>query len=254
MAIHLIKQRVQTMTGKQLKSVFALTALVAMAAPARAASLIDLYDWGFNLDGTTYLAPGSYSPPDLDQLPSTIDVRFFDFSDGQGTGGGLGTVTFTFDTTGPHYVAAFFDHEIDETVNSFTNESGAADGSLGTGQSWQISDPVAPNDNIIDNLIAGTLNNSSTTFGPNDIAMALGWSFTLAQDETATVSFVIDSTLPPAGFYLSQTDPDSDVTLYFRSILAVRQGPSIPEPATGLLLSMGLAGLLAGRRYLCWTP
>lgn len=237
------------MTGKQLKLVFALTALVAVAAPARAASLIDLYDWGFNLDGVTYLAPGTYSPPDPGQLPSTIDVSAFDFSNGQGDGGGQGTITFTLATTGSHYVAAFFDPEIDETVISFANESGAAHGSLGTDQSWQIDDPF--NGDIIDNLIAGTLNNSSTPFGPNDIAMALGWAFKLAPDETAKVSFIIDDKLPTSSFYLSQTDPDSNVTLYFRSVLDIRgQGPSIPEPATALLLSMGLAGLLAGRRHL----
>lgn len=236
------------MSSKQLRLGFTLAALVAVAAPARAAPLIDLYDWGFNLDGTTYLAPDAYSRPDPGQLPSNINVSAFDFSDGQGDGGGLGTVTFTLTTTGSHYVSAFFDHEIDEPDNGYTNENGAAHGSPGTDQSWQIDDPW--NSNIIDNLKAGTLNNSSTPFGPNDVAMALGWSFTLAQDETATVSFIIDDMGPPSGFYLSQTDPDSKVTLYFRSVLAVRQGPSIPEPPTALLLSLGLAGLLASRRYL----
>jgi hypothetical protein len=51
MAIHLIRRRFHTMTGKPLKLFFTLAAISALAVPAQAASLIDLYDWGFNFLG-----------------------------------------------------------------------------------------------------------------------------------------------------------------------------------------------------------
>ncbi|RMF83745.1 MAG: PEP-CTERM sorting domain-containing protein, partial [Nitrospinota bacterium] len=103
---------------------------------------------------------------------------------------------------------------------------------------------------IFDNFLNGSLDdqtffdaidNQSLT-PPDDVSMALGWSFTLADGEFAIINFVV-STTSPGGFYLSQTDPDSNFTLYFSSHLQV-----VPEPGTLVLLGSGLVGLVWERR------
>lgn len=258
------------MLDKELKLAFALIALAAAAAPASAAPLVSLVEWDFNIDGTVYRPPGlaTYTPPAPGELPPTIDVSTFQFSTSPTSGGGLGAIIITLNTVGSHSVDIFLDHEIDETINSYTNEVGATSGSPATGQSWEIDEPgygssqigtggTPYTGDIFDNFTSSALDNKSfydandnqSLNSPDDVSMALGWDFTLAVNEIATLRFIVSEAAPGSGFYLSQSDPDSNITLYFYSTLNIQgPGPDIPEPATSLLLSIGLAGL-AGRRY-----
>jgi hypothetical protein len=77
--------------------------------------------------------------------------------------------------------------------------------------------------------------------------MALAWSFVLASGEEAFITYVLSET-EPSGFYLSQTDPDSDATVYFTSSLTIREAQELPEPAAILLLGAGLVALGFARR------
>ena len=89
------------------------------------AATIDLIDYGINLDGA------STFPTMGDALLGTVDVSSFDQN------AGLGTLRVFVSGAGNHFVGAFFDHEIDETINTFFNESGHTVGVPETGQSWE---------------------------------------------------------------------------------------------------------------------
>jgi hypothetical protein len=90
----------------------------------------------------------------------------------------------------------------------------------------------------------------------DDVSMALGWDFTLLVDEFAEATFHLTDSLPTSfsGFYLTQTDPDSQATLYFYSTLNIQQCPtggcggSVPEPSMLGLLGIAMAGMLLARR------
>ncbi len=231
--------------------VLTLLFVVFGVSGASAVTVVDLFDWGFNIDGTTYLSPVKYSPPGSGQLPVSINVSGFTFSNGIGSGGGVGTITIDVAGAGAHSVIGFFDHEIDEADNTYFNEYGAA-GSPDAGQSWEIDEPGDVFGNIYEHVLAGSLDNTNSVPStvPDDVSMAMGWNFTLAAGESGQIRLVLTDTAPDSGFYLSQTDPDSKKSIYFRSSLGVQGGGNvIPEPGTMLLLGSGVVGLFGlGRK------
>ena len=120
---------------------------------------------------------------------------------------------------------------------------------------------------IYDNVVlAGSLDNTNAVpeSAPDDVSMAMGWDFTLAANETATISLLLGYDPPTAtDFYLSQTDPETGVgtqdfsplySIYFSSDLVITGGGGpgpgnpVPEPATLLLMGIGLLGLLGVQR------
>ena len=209
-----------------------LLALGAWTAPGQAAPVIELSEFAFNIDGT--VTSGS--------APGGVNLAGFN------TTTGLGNVTVTIAGAGAHYVALFVDHDINAGTNTFFNEYGSVTGAPAAGLSWEIDEPGYVFGNIYTNFQAGTLDN--TIFGGvsdkiDDVSMALGWNFILADGETAAITFTL-GTAAPGGFSLAQIDLDSPAAIYFTTGLEIRGGEvPVPEPATTLLLMGSGLGWLA---------
>jgi hypothetical protein len=205
--------------------------LVCLAPSTASAAEISLFDWALNIDGNV-----EWAPP----IPAGFDG-----------GTGIGTWTITLGpNAGDHNVIAFFDHEIVEEANSFFNEYGSANGTLATGQSWEIDEPGYIFGDIDDNFIAGALDNTNGVPADlkDDVSMAMGWDFMLGANEIAKIQFHLVESIPAADFYLEHVDPDSLASIYFWSELEIQEGGVIPEPSTIILVFSGL-GIAAAARF-----
>ena len=171
-----------------------ILAVIALVLPARAGYAVTLFDWSLNLNDMLISAPDFYSGPDAGQLPSFVDDSVFDW----GTGLGAITIAYNPGAAGDYFIGSFFDHEIDNAVNTYFNEYGSVAGTPAAGQSWEIDEPGWGYGDILTNFQASSLDNSNAIDGSfvDDTSMAMGWNFSLGAGETALIHVYLSDQLP----------------------------------------------------------
>ena len=190
-----------------------------------------LFEYAFNVDGTV----------SNNSSPGNVNSSLFS------TVTGLGTISATFSSPGAHYFGIFLDHEIDEPINTFFNELGSDHGVLASGQSWEIGDPLLGT--IYADFAASALTSSNSLGGPDDVSMALAWSFSLLADEVATFSVQLSESAPSSGFYLQHFDPASNSSVFFSGSYSVANiNSTVPEPATWMIAVVGFGGAIFLKR------
>ncbi|MCL7489061.1 MAG: hypothetical protein M8357_12915 [Desulfobulbaceae bacterium] len=215
---------------------------------------IDLWDWGINIDGTTYCLEGpcdydffaAGSLNSLADLPSSIDYSNFDLSDYGSPNTGLGVLAISITGTGEHSVSVYLNYDIDSSINGYVNETGSRMGLPVPGLSWEIDEigwgllespgtaGIPYLGNIFDNFIDSGLQTPPRSQLDNrifyndfsgqgleppieDAALAKSWDFDLCEGETAIITFTAGTVEPASGFYLVQQDPDSGTNVYLTS-------------------------------------
>jgi len=227
------------MKTKFLWSVAALLSISSFSAQAIQSPPV-LADYGFNIDGSV-----SY-PFWGDPVPANVDTSLFDDVMG------FGTITATITGAGSHSFDAYFDHDIS---NNAVNEKGSTSGSAATGQSWEVDGTLwANNPGDIDlNFEASALDNTTGSSLPDDVAMAMGWDFDLTDGQTAEITLALTDIAPLTGFFLTQSNivrGVSNFDIFLSSTMTITGGNqgTVPEPSILLLMSLGLAGIVASRR------
>ncbi len=238
---------------RKIRIAFCLGALVCLALPGAFAGTVQ--DVALNNNGTFTDGVNITVAP----FSSTIDPLT-----------GLGAITYTDNPGAPgnYFTVLAVDYNVGIP---FWNEYGGVSGSPGAGQTWQI-DASFPDQNFtptiwtnaqnntLDNTnhVPGTMDNFDgiTCSSPNcntDVAVAMGFSYTLAANQEAVITFSITSTQPDGGFYLSQTHPadaanDGSQTVYMTGTVSIQPstGPGVPEPASWLLVG---PAILIGRKF-----
>lgn len=188
----------------------------------------------------------------------TVSNSFLILNDGNiddrsGTFSGLGTISSTYSAAGEYNVLALIDNDLNLDTTGFSPEFGGLVGAPGF--TYQVGSAGS----LIENFLNRSLDGTVSAIG-DDLAVAMGVSFTLLSGQQATVRFTVSETAPTSGGYLTQQDgvftefPDYEVLpdkLYYTAKVDISDpgNNTVPEPSTFLLLGSAMAGLgLYGRR------
>lgn len=209
---------------------------IAVAAPA-------LQEIAINIDG---VVDDNLNPSGGLSVISGVTYNTFNSTTG------LGSLTISVGGIGSHDLRLFFDHDLGSLLD---DESGSANGSVGSGQSWEIDEPGYGNNgysgNIYANFSGSTLDNlvfaggTGTPNSSDDASLGMAWSFS----GPANLVITLSQTAPGSGFYLRQFDDEE--SLYLSGVLTLTEtGPQVPEaPAPLAALAVGFAGLAVTRLW-----
>jgi hypothetical protein len=212
-------------------------------APSAMADTIQLYNWGFNVDGNLIDKANTPGP-----LPPQVKASAFNF------GSGLGTVTVTVFGPGTHSIDVYFDHDMNPA--QFTSDFSAAVGTPAAGEKWEIgTGGKGGGTQLFADFTANNYDNTNHSPQPDDVATGLAFTFTTtAAAPLGTVTINVSTTAPTSGFYLHQFNSVAGTSPTDIYISATELNSATPEPATGLLLLTPLIALVWRlRRSVCGT-
>jgi hypothetical protein len=218
--------------------------LLCFGATASQATTV-LSEYALNINGTVYDNPYGNDPMLATGL-NTIATNL-------NTTTGIGSITLNYSGANTYNIGAFFDHAILDNLLSFGSDYGSVSGASAlAGTTWQIGDPWTST--IYNNFAGSSLDNGNAqsyagTIDTYNVSMALARNFTLDSSHKAQLTFTVGQA-DPGGFYLKQTNVNTNESIYLSSTLDISDipippGPGtnpVPEPSTLMLFGSALAG------------
>jgi hypothetical protein len=234
-----------------------------LGGQAAQAGEVSLADWCVNVNGSVDASSVTDNPSNAcnggTNAPlASVNTAAFDMTL-EPASNTLGSVTVSLNPGLNQFVAFYADYDVDFASFGSADDSGATQGSLPAGWSYELDDPNVSN--LFSDFAAGALgnfNNVGTPSGPPneccDVAWALGiGNLNVLAGGSGSVVFKIATSAPVSGFYLQQTDTDTANSIFLSATVNI-QNPvtgAVPEPATLIPAGLALAlfgGLILARR------
>ena len=229
---------------------------------AAQAGQVSLADWCFNVNGSVDASSVTDNPSNAcnggTNAPlSSVDSSSFDMTL-EPASNNLGSVTITLSPGLNQYVALYADYDVDFATFGTADDSATTAGTLPTNWTYELDDPNLGNlfSDFASNSL-GDFNNVGTPSGPPneccDAAWALGiGNLNVLAGGTGTVVYHISTTAPTSGFYLQQTNTDTQDSIYLSATVNITNPVNAtPEPSTFVPAALALmlcGGLVLARR------
>jgi uncharacterized protein (TIGR03382 family) len=231
-----------------------------LAGQTAFAAQVGLADWCFNVNGNFSASNacnggGGPSIGSVNIVSGQTTPWDTTLEDGINNNG-LGAVTITLGAGAMQFLAFYADYDVDYNTFGSFDDSATTSGALGAGWSYEANDP---NTSSIGSDIAtfsnaspfSDTNNVGTASGPPaqccDVAFALGiGGINVNSGGSATVKFTVANTAPATGFYIKQTNADTQDSIFLSATVTVTNpGSSTPEPGT-FALGLGVVCVALG--------
>jgi hypothetical protein len=227
-----------------------------LRAGALQAAQVSLQDWCINVNGSVDASSVANNPSNscnggTNAPLSSVLTGAFDQTLGQDSSSNtLGTVTVALAPGLNQYVSFYADYDIDYNDFGSADDLATLIGATQVGYSYELDDPNASN--LFSDFASNELTNTNNvgTPGTNTQCCNVSWALAVSGIDvlpggSATVTFNLAAAAPTSGFYLKQTNQDTNDSVYLAVMDNVQNqvpGSDTPEPAT-FELAMSAAGM-----------
>jgi hypothetical protein len=233
-----------------------------LRAGALHATEVSLQDWCINVNGSVDASSvtnnSSNSCNGGTNAPlSSVATGAFDQTLAQDSASNtLGTITVSLGPGTNQYVSLYADYDINYNEFGSVDDFASLLGATQTGYSYELDNPNTST--IFADFASNALTNTDNVDSQGATVQCCNVSWALAASGldvlvggSASVTFHLGTIVPTSGFYLKQTNQDTNDSIYLtiaENLQNPLPGSDTPEPAT-----IGLALSAAGMAMLAWA-
>jgi hypothetical protein len=230
----------------------ALFSGLILGGQAAQAAQVSLADWCVNVNGDTSTACNGAGSGGTTIDGSSVSLANLDLTL-EPSSNTLGSVTVTLNNAPNQYVSFYSDYDVAYGLYGSFDDSISVQGALPGGVSYSAKDPSSSGASLptgftlFDQFSNNNLDNTNSVgvpSGPPGECCDAAWAMALSGiNGSGTVTFTVSDTAPGSGFYLQQTNTDTQGSIYLSVSSAIVSGPSgVPEPST-FALGLGAIGM-----------